>query len=411
MQVVLKLAASALLCTSGWAVANPAASGTQDRVDAGLPAPAACSALLGDPAAMKPRQDFSREVQRIRRWVKACSRAPTAQEQELFTWGHQEKIRRALRTDRLLFDAYETSRQRSFSQLVFRAALNKQEALRTQQLEQARNFKFDRRLHNLLTLGSAYTTTSRGDPSRREALYVAQIEMWLPGFLDQSEWTLDALQQRWVQQHKSAAPGGIALAQAQGQLTALGQWSPDSGGTAVSYGWGLYFGDNPIDFVEHLASDQHAGMVCHLPAKSKRWILELANPEVLDAMRQASIVLPTERRGIVIGPKTEFVRPAAFERAARGHLVRAWNRYPIYVDKALLDFPRACQLITLENFPCAHWEARLSKPADLSKLENYLKRQALPAVYGDDPPSWETRLARKTEGCRIRNAAAGATPP
>ena len=409
MRVGSKLTACALLCTSSWALANPAANGTQDRTSAGLPAPAACTALLGDAGAMKPRQDFSREVQRIRRWVKACSRMPTAQEQELFTWGYREKIQRALGTDRLLFDAYETSRQRSFSQLVFRAALNQQESQRTQQLEQARNFKYDRRLHNLLTLGSAYTTT-REDPTRREALYAAQIEMWLPGFLDQAEWTLDALQQRWVQQHKSAASGGIALAQAQGQLTALGQWSPDSAGTAVSYGWGLYFGDNPIDFVEHLASEQHAGMVCRLPVKSKRWILELSNAEVLNAMRQAGIVLPAERRGIVIGPKTEFVRPAAFERAARGHLVRAWNRYPIYVDKALLDFPQACQLITLENFPCAHWEARLSKPADLSKLESYLKKQALPAVYGDDPPSWETRLARKNEGCRVRNAAIQTTP-
>lgn len=214
-----------------------------------------------------------------------------------------------------------------------------------------------------------------------------------------------------------ATPGGhteqLQRRALDGRLTALGQWTQQSLGTAVSYGWGTYFGRNPLNFVEHLDADQHMGMACRLPAKARRHVLEMSSPPVREALIGAEILLPAQAPGVRVRLQTEFVQPAAMERASRGHVLRAWNRYPIYVDKALLDFRVSCEAITLENFPCSHWDARLdpTATANRSRLERYLQRQPVPPVYGDEPPSWETRLKRKTEGCAVATRVARITSP
>ncbi|MDM7950634.1 hypothetical protein [Hydrogenophaga sp.] len=401
--------AAGLLAGSA-ARAQPA---SQPGLFSGLPPPAACLALLQDRSAMKPRPDLTREVQRIRRWVKACSRAPTADEHALYTWGHPSKILRALQSGRLHFEAFETARQRSYSQLISRAALATDAVERTQQLERATDHQFDLRLHNLLQLGEALHSTPRDEKARADALYAAQYEAWLPGFLQQARLSTDVLRSKWLADHQAAAPNSLQRAALAGQLAALGQWTPEATGTSVSYGWGIYFGINPLDFVEHLVSDQDMGMACRPPAQSRRLILELSNPPVREALIRANILLPALPPGVLLRQKTEFVRPAAMERASRGHLVRAWNRYPIYVDKALFDFSVSCEVLTLESFPCRHWQARLD-PATASKrerLERYLQRQPVPAVYGDEPPDWGTRLARKTEGCAVSTRIARVMPP
>ena len=398
------------LALGGALLAPPAASATctdgnmiqRLSLDAGVPDPA-----------------LQQEVWRIVDWVRACSKTPTADEQVLYTWGHQKKLRRMLNSDRLSFYAYDRSRQLTYNQLQAYKVLSTLDNDPIRAIAEARTLLRDPAMHNLLELARVVESTPTTHTERRDALLLAMYEQWLPGFLDLASLPPgDRLQ--WVLNRLKARKDTLQFHEAQGIQDALLQFDAREKGpgssnflSSSSLGWGVSFSTSAVDFLNHFYDENHMGLACRTPANQRRIMLNVDNTQLQQAFKAAKIFVPDGTRGLPLLNNTLYVRPAAFEEAGKGHIVvsRAGaNVGLVYTEKAVLDYSQACQAITVENFPCRDWDALLKHPLYVKGangpglIQRYLEQER--SAAGPNLP-FSQRVQQKTDRCRRQARGAG----
>lgn len=368
----------------------------------------------------QPAPALQQEIWRILEWLKACSTLPSSDETLLYTWGHQKKLDRMLKSDRISFYEYDRSRQLTYNQLRNFDVVESVRVDRNQAVAAARSHVQDPNLHNLVEVARAFVHTDKLQIARHDALTLALWEHWLPGFLDWTEVPVDGRLEHVLGKLKGTDKASLSFQRAQGVQDGMQQFDErarSSDGrrnfrSSSSLGWGLSFSTSAVDFLNHFYDSNHMGLVCRLPANARRIMLNLDNLALQDTLRAARILLPKDRYGEMMGSNTMYARPAAFEEASKGFIVvsRAGaNVGLVYTEKMVLDYRHACEPITLENFPCRDWPALLRHAMYIAGangkpgiVQTYLQS----ATPGPNLP-YARRVTNKTEACRQQGSGAG----
>ncbi|MEZ5498296.1 MAG: hypothetical protein R3E77_02580 [Steroidobacteraceae bacterium] len=148
-----------------------------------------------------------------------------------------------------------------------------------------------------------------------------------------------------------------------------------------SAGLGVYFGADPLAYLEHLPPNG-GGLVCRVPRQNV--IVDLGNGQTKSALVSRKIVLGADQVGPISNPTgyNAFVRPAAFERAARGFIIRSITKtesMPVYADKCALpyDDPGVCRTITIATLSCSQFDRYMTElAARFAESQRYFASQS-----------------------------------
>lgn len=280
----------------------------------------------------EPAQGMMYEVARINDAFDRCTRTRARDKSEnyLYTWGYKPKLQRMLSTERFEFCGYDQARLQTVIAVY---------------LDQTQKSQRDDLMDEYLT---QITRDYFSIPSES---YYPIIRGKIPA----------ELTKLFAQQLRDCEGSLRCRAQVEGRLAGLDHFhyikeNKKHWNTATN-GHGVYFGNDPLTFLEHKASDDDIGLVCDLSSTNLK-ITDLSHKATETALENRKIRIPADldlipkeirKRAVTARGVYPYYNLPAYEMAGHKRILRFHNRGNIYLDKCAIEYRASCKIISVDN--------------------------------------------------------------